>query len=717
MTTIRPNKLASPKSTDPKAVREAANFYATEMEWPVIPIFGIKNGICACSKGAKCTRPGKHPAIKDWPNAATTDLVTIKSWFKPGKCRNVGIATGKVSGLTVFDVDRRNGGVESFNALRAIASTRQTMANVTGGGFHVFFEYDADFKTSQGKLGPGIDVRADGGLVVMPPSCHSSGKQYRPLKGRGAGEILLARIPKGWLRKSAAMPVRPAANSVANIADGRRNVALTSTAGKLVNTGISHDAVEAALLAENQAACSPPLEDEEVRKVAESARGFTVRVGDGDPAGAFMVHVLDKYYAGGDHLVYCSDGKYWAYGGTHWSVVSTSVLKHVIHEEFVSSGARVGIPTSTFINQVVTLMGSKVAATEDVLRFNADPHQVINFLNGELWLASDGSTEFKPHDAKSYLRHVINANYDPNAQCPLYEKTIGEIFSKASDPEAVTDFWHDLCGYALQPSRRIAAIVVCQGGGGNGKTKLMETLVRAVGQDSVIAMPVQDLDKSRFVSASMFGKYILLDDDVKAGTRLADGALKRLSEQKTMTGEHKFGPPFTFTSRVLPVLLCNNPPSLADLSYGMQRRLIVIPFERSFRDRAADTGLFERIWNSEMSGIVNLYLQGLSRVAARGWQFDIPDAVKVSTKKFIRSANPLPDFLATKCIKDSGKSFQVKALYDAFVAWCSSNGISYAQQLASFKRNLESLGYTVKRKNVGDTVFGLTLDMGGSVSR
>jgi phage/plasmid-associated DNA primase len=82
-----------------------------------------------------------------------------------------------------------------------------------------------------------------------------------------------------------------------------------------------------------------------------------------------------------------------------------------------------------------------------------------------------------------------------------------------------------LTGYAVQPDRRIASVVIARGEGNNGKTALIGTLVRLVGRDLVAAMPVQDLDKSRFTIGSLLGKLIFVDDDVKTGTRLPDGQM------------------------------------------------------------------------------------------------------------------------------------------------------------------------------------------------
>jgi hypothetical protein len=76
--------------------------------------------------------------------------------------------------------------------------------------------------------------------------------------------------------------------------------------------------------------------------------------------------------------------------------------------------------------------------------------------------------------------------------------------------------WNDLFGYIIQPKRNLPAIVIMSGAGDNGKTVLIRTVMRLLGHDLVHAQRVEDLDKSRFAMGSLFGKYLFVDDDVRA---------------------------------------------------------------------------------------------------------------------------------------------------------------------------------------------------------
>ncbi len=313
----------------------------------------------------------------------------------------------------------------------------------------------------------------------------------------------------------------------------------------------------------------------------------------------------------------------------------------------------------------------------------------------------------KPHSAKSYLRHCLSIEYQPDAACPLYDRAIREIFAKAPDTAALTDLCHEIMGYALQPDRRTAIVVICKGGGSNGKTALIQTLIRLMGQELVTAMPVGDLDNHKFIIGSLLGKLLFVDDDVKNGTRLPDGQLKRLSEEKTVTGEHKFGPPFTFTVRTLPILLCNNAPTLSDLSHGMQRRLLVIPFDRTFKGSEVDRDLFPKIWAEELPGVLNHALAGLRRLVDRGWSFEPPQSAHAAKEAWLIEANPVPAFVAAQCERQG--SCWMSELYPAYTSWASANGITKPQQQGNFKKNLEHQGFEVVHGNKGDKVRGLSL--------
>ena len=130
-------------------------------------------------------------------------------------------------------------------------------------------------------------------------------------------------------------------------------------------------------------------------------------------------------------------------------------------------------------------------------------------------------------------------------------------------PKGMRRHWNELVGYIIQPRRNIPIIVILLGSGDNGKTVLIRTVIR-IARRSSCSVPSEWTNSTRVVSqwvafsASSYSSTTTFE----AGARLPDGTLKIISEAKEVTGEQKYGPPFNFIVRTIPVLLCNNIPSL-----------------------------------------------------------------------------------------------------------------------------------------------------------
>jgi hypothetical protein len=115
---------------------------------------------------------------------ATTDLAEIEAWWQRWPNANVAIRTGDVSGLVVIDIDRRGGGDRTLaEIVRQHERLPKTLAVQTGDGVHLYFQHPGRQVPNDAsrRLGPGIDIRGDGGYVLAPPSRHHNGRRYRAI--------------------------------------------------------------------------------------------------------------------------------------------------------------------------------------------------------------------------------------------------------------------------------------------------------------------------------------------------------------------------------------------------------------------------------------------------------------------------------------------------------------------------------------------------------
>jgi|ERR1044071_1786247 hypothetical protein len=105
-------------------------------------------------------------------------ISTVKFWWEQWPNANIGIVTGKISGIVVVDCDSMAGLKRVRNYIRATLVGKIPMAS-TSAGVHLYFKHPMDkFINNRGKMLEDVDVRGDGGYVVAPPSMHSSGKKY-----------------------------------------------------------------------------------------------------------------------------------------------------------------------------------------------------------------------------------------------------------------------------------------------------------------------------------------------------------------------------------------------------------------------------------------------------------------------------------------------------------------------------------------------------------
>lgn len=231
---------------------------------------------------------GKHPIGSLTPRGkddATIDLARIDDWWWRYPMAGVAISLAP-SELVVLDVDvgvKKDGtqkrGRESLAALDTdCGGLESTLTAVTGGGgLHAYYQADRAL-ASASRLGfrDGLDLIVSG-YVVAPPSAHYSGNPYRWSDTRAPAKLpeRLARAAE-VKRKSPADFDRgvndraKAGSTGAPIEEGSRNVALFRLGCALRDLGIGANALKLALDAENRTRFSPPMDDEEVVRVAES---------------------------------------------------------------------------------------------------------------------------------------------------------------------------------------------------------------------------------------------------------------------------------------------------------------------------------------------------------------------------------------------------------------------------------------------------------------
>jgi len=263
---IDPGEEKREMGSDSEEMLESAKRYA-RLGWSVIPI----------------QARGKRPLVP-WLEfqQRTASVSEIDAWYRRWPDANVGIVTGRISGLVVVDIDPAHGGSDSLEAIAHEHGPLLPEIEVAtgGGGRHFYFHHSGVAVPNRVGLYPGIDVRGDGGCVVAPPSIHPSGGRYRWVPARGPGEGGLPELPAWAIRMltgehKRGRPLRHWRSLVRkDVEEGRRNSTIASLAGHLLWHGVDADIVLELMFTWNRARCRPPLADQEVAGIVDSIAGL-----------------------------------------------------------------------------------------------------------------------------------------------------------------------------------------------------------------------------------------------------------------------------------------------------------------------------------------------------------------------------------------------------------------------------------------------------------
>ena len=165
-------------------------------------------------------------------HAATPDPDRLTEMLRLHPRGLLAARTGAPSGTVVIDVDPP--GIATMRMLLSEGVLPRTLAAVTGrGGYHLVYAHPGGkIMSGAGKGGPGVDIKADGGYVVAPPSIHPATR--RPYSWLGSPDDELTALPGFWVGRLRE-PARPprSAQAVSIPARGRGSYAHAALRGEL----------------------------------------------------------------------------------------------------------------------------------------------------------------------------------------------------------------------------------------------------------------------------------------------------------------------------------------------------------------------------------------------------------------------------------------------------------------------------------------------------
>ena len=208
----------------------------------------------------------KRPLIASWQKKCSDDGAVIEGWWKKTPTANLGVVTGEVSGLFVVDVDCKpeKNGLETLEKLEKVFGKFSTLRSKTrSGGYHLLFKYPEGASKNQVGGLTGIDIRSNGGQIVVAPS-SIDGSSYEWMNWGAEPQVIPAALLVILKHGDSFIPP-------IGTGDGQRDDTIFKYACKLCSAEISEDIILELVLKAAEL-CNPPFDPAEARKCFESAK-------------------------------------------------------------------------------------------------------------------------------------------------------------------------------------------------------------------------------------------------------------------------------------------------------------------------------------------------------------------------------------------------------------------------------------------------------------
>jgi putative DNA primase/helicase len=350
----------------------------------------------------------------------------------------------------------------------------------------------------------------------------------------------------------------------------------------------------------------------------------------------------------------------------------------------------------------------KSAAWEEMLWIHPEAFDcekmIFNCMNGSIDLTSGRLLE---HERKNLITKLSPIEYDPYAECPVWNEFLKAIFKKDKD---LILYIQKVVGMCLTGDISIQAMFILYGTGANGKSTFIDTIMNIMG-DYGATTPTDTLMQKKGDSASndiarLQGARFVSAMEADIGGKLAEAIVKRLTGNDRISARFLYGEFFEFKPTFKIFMATNHKPNVTGMDEAIWRRLKLIPFEVTFKASEQDTKLPEKL-EKEYKGILAWMVEGCIL-----WQKEgpgNPPAILEATNQYRYEMSAVETFLQDYCRRGVYESIQSSHIYNAYKEWAVTNNECIMSNRA-FGKRLAETGFDKVRRSEGNFWIGITLN-------
>lgn len=622
----------------------------------------------------------KRPLLSSWKEYQTRKPTEeeLTSWWDKYPFANIGIVTGKVSGIIVVDIDTYK------KDYTAIDYFPETFTIETGNkGYHLFYNYVEGFTISANAYEsmPGVDLRSDGGFVVAVPSVTSylkdskqSGGEYVIFKNLKMADFPIELFPK--VKKARTL------KDTVGVQAGGRNDSLASIIGKLLLSSKEEvwysevlPAIEA--IAKTYKPALPMaevhttfesivkkeksrLEDEREKNEENTQEEVEIRtkfIKDKTKATHMMARYLTKMF----NIITVGEKEREMYvyrNGVYFRAENEIIYPEIqrILGDYVTKNAK----TETFHK-----IADMTSYPRDV--FYSAPLNLIPLANG---VYDRVLKVLLPHDPIYRFTYQFPIIFDNEKQCQKTSAFLDQVLTP--EQRATVEEW---MGYYFHRLYMFKKAIIFVGEGDTGKTTLLEVVTHMLGRDNISSVSLQKMTGDKFAAAHLYEKHGNLVDELSAKDIVDTGNFKIATGGGSISGEYKFGNQFSFSNFSKFTFACNKIPDVKDFDdEAYFNRWMVIRFEKKIEKRIPN---FIQLLTTEeeRSGLFNLAMIGLDRLLQEE-KFTYAKSAVDTKLEMMRSGSSIATFVAESIEHEVGAEMTKEDMYEAYTAYCAQNALA-----------------------------------------
>lgn len=668
-------------------------------------------------KTTETTRNGKAAFTKEWQKQARNRYPRnqLEDYLQRFSERNVGVCLGTVLfddlQLVAIDVDRDDFVEHARRAMPFISSGKRGRKGVT---WFALAPKDLPTRRVKDSDGTVVEILADKEQTVLPPSIHPETQAPYVWEGEPLHEINLRSLPVinesfifecqaiangrghyfigGTLDSGESIPGINNMNWLGVSGGGDTYDSRLRCVAHMVGTGwADQDIISRIRRAQKEAVESagdefdwPDCERETLQMVNDARKkDFDTPTNPKGGGGGKTKIPPERRWAEWLKAQYphpvCYQDSLFAYSDGYFDKMEDDeAICSVINTFQEATAPKAQTAVKTFKNMIYRKT------------FGTDKNHKICLINGTLDCKEQVLNPGSPDDE---LLYKLEVEWDASAECPEYDKFVEWVFG--GDQDAIM-CWDQFCGLSLVDDMSFQKALFLLGGGANGKSTLVGLLLGVHHQSVVSTVPVTELDDERKVT-SMIGKLLNVSTEQSRINMVTDEVFKKITggDPLTIRKLYKEAENAIYL-KVRFLCLANELPPIADNSYAMKRRLMVLNCPNTISENDQDPELLNRLL-TEKSGVLRRWVSALNKLRVDR-KFTIPEASRRIVTEYVETSDPILMWSKTRLLKledNRQSSLELSIAYMDYSEWCKAMGHKAICAMPLWRRRMERMNWPV----------------------